>query len=144
MDSQMLDPPIILSLNMREEQLLKEHMQIFVKLGYEIESFGGKEYKVIGIPANLPTIDDKGLLIEILDGLVDENLTRDPDAIIEKVASMSCKAAVKGNNRLSASEAQTLIDELLEADNPYNCPHGRPTLISMTKYEIEKKFKRIV
>jgi len=144
MDSQMLNPPIILSLNMREEQLLKDHMEIFVKLGYEIESFGGKEYKVIGIPANLPTIDDKGLLIEILDSLVDENLTRDPDAIIEKVASMSCKAAVKGNNRLSASEAQALIDELLEADNPYNCPHGRPTLISMTKYEIEKKFKRIV
>jgi len=144
MDSQMLNPPIILSLNMREEQILKEHMEIFVKLGYEIESFGGKEYKVIGIPANLPTIDDKGLLIEILDGLVDENLTRDPDAIIEKVASMSCKAAVKGNSRLSTLEAKALIDELLEADNPYNCPHGRPTLISMTKYEIEKKFKRIV
>ncbi|SEW27239.1 DNA mismatch repair endonuclease MutL [[Clostridium] fimetarium] len=144
MDSQMLNPPIILSLNMREEQLLNEHIEIFVKLGYEIESFGGKEYKVIGIPANLPTIDDKGLLIEILDGLVDENLTRNPDAIIEKVASMSCKAAVKGNSKLSALEAKALIDELLEADNPYNCPHGRPTLISMTKYEIEKKFKRIV
>jgi len=144
MDSQMLNPPIILSLNMREEQLLNEHMDIFVKLGYEIEPFGGKEYKVIGIPSNLPTIDDKELLIEILDGLVDENLTRNPDAIIEKVASMSCKAAVKGNSRLSALEAKALIDELLEADNPYNCPHGRPTLISMTKYEIEKKFKRIV
>ena len=144
MDSQMLNPPIILSLNMREEQLLNEHMEIFVKLGYEIEPFGGKEYKVIGIPANLPAIDDRGLLIEILDGLVDENLTRDPDAIIEKVASMSCKAAVKGNNKLSTLEAKALIDELLEAENPYNCPHGRPTLISMTKYEIEKKFKRIV
>ena len=144
MDTQMLNPPIILSLNMREEEILKEHIGVFESLGYEIEEFGGREYKVTGIPANLPAIDDKGLLIEILDGLVDDNHGRNPDTIMEKVASMSCKAAVKGNSRLSAMEAKALIDELLDAENPYNCPHGRPTLISMTKYELEKKFKRIL
>lgn len=144
MDSQMVNPPMILSLNMREEEILKKHRKIFTKLGYEIEEFGGNEYKVVGTPASIPTIDTKDLLIEILDGLVAENLGQTPDLILEKVASMSCKAAVKGNNQLSVKEVETLIDELFEAENPYNCPHGRPTLISMSKYELEKKFKRIV
>lgn len=144
MATQMINPPIILSLNMREEQMLTEHMEVFTKLGYEIEEFGGNEYKVVGIPASLPDINNKELLLEMLDGLVSDNFSNTPDVIIEKVASMSCKAAVKGNNSLSAMEVNSLIEQLFEADNPYNCPHGRPTLISMTKYEIEKKFKRIV
>ena len=143
--SQMIMPPIILTLSLREEQILKENWKTFTALGYEIEEFGGKEYKVTGLPAELPTvIDCKQLLIELIDTIADESATHDPERITEKVASMSCKAAVKGNNRLSFKEAEELMRELMEAENPYNCPHGRPTLIKMTKYEIERKFKRIL
>ena len=143
-DSQMLLPPVILTLNMQEENVLKNNMRLFSNLGYEIEEFGGNEYKVTGVPAGLPTLDYKQLLIDVLDGLVAEKNTKDPDYITEKVASMSCKAAIKGNSRISFNEAREIMDELMKADNPYNCPHGRPTLILMTKYDIEKKFKRIV
>ncbi len=142
--TQMILPPIVLSLNMHEEEIYKANQDIFKKLGYEIEEFGGNEYKVTGIPAGLPKMDYKQLLIDVLDGLSEEGAGKDPDIITEKVASMSCKAAVKGNNRLSYNEAFELMDELMKAENPYNCPHGRPTLIMMSKYEIEKKFKRIV
>ena len=142
--TQMILPPIVLSLNMHEEEIYKTNQDIFKRLGYEIEEFGGNEYKVTGIPAGLPKMDYKQLLIDVLDGLSEESAGKDPDIITEKVASMSCKAAVKGNNRLSFNEAFELMDELMKADNPYNCPHGRPTLIMMSKYEIEKKFKRIV
>lgn len=143
--SQMIMPPVILTLSLREEQILKENWKTFTALGYEIEEFGGKEYKVTGLPAELPTvIDCKQLLIELIDTIADESATHDPERITEKVASMSCKAAVKGNNRLSFKEAEELMRELMEAENPYNCPHGRPTLIKMTKYEIERKFKRIL
>ena len=142
--TQMILPPIVLSLNMHEEEIYRANQDIFKRLGYEIEEFGGSEYKVTGIPAGLPKMDYKQLLIDVLDGLSEESANRDPDIITEKVASMSCKAAVKGNNRLSFNEAFELMDELMKAENPYNCPHGRPTLIMMSKYEIEKKFKRIV
>lgn len=142
--TQMILPPIVLSLNMHEEEIYKANQDIFKRLGYEIEEFGGNEYKVTGIPAGLPKMDYKQLLIDVLDGLSEESANRDPDIITEKVASMSCKAAVKGNNRLSFNEAFELMDELMKAENPYNCPHGRPTLIMMSKYEIEKKFKRIL
>ena len=143
--SQMIMPPVILTLSLREEQILKENWKTFTALGYEIEEFGGKEYKVTGLPAELPTvIDCKQLLIELIDTIADESATHDPERITEKVASMSCKAAFKGNNRLSFKEAEELMRELMEAENPYNCPHGRPTLIKMTKYEIERKFKRIL
>lgn len=144
MDSQMIMPPVILSVNMREQQVLVENMDIFKSLGYEIEEFGGNEYKVMGMPSNLPKVDCKQLLIDMLDNLVDDSNRNTPEIITERIASMSCKAAVKGNNRLSMQEAKELMKELMEADNPYNCPHGRPTLIMMTKYEIEKKFKRIL
>ena len=144
MDSQMIMPPVILSVNMREEQVLKENIDIFKNLGYEIESFGGNEYKVTGIPSNLPKMDYKQLLIDMLDGLVEDGSKATAQIITERIATMSCKAAVKGNNRLSMQEAEELMHELMEADNPYNCPHGRPTLIMMTKYEIERNFKRIV
>jgi DNA mismatch repair protein MutL len=142
--SQLISPPIILSLSMQEEELLKKYMDNFTRIGFEIEPFGGKEYSVRAVPDNLFSIAKKDLLIEMIDGLNDTTGVIKPDIIDEKIASMSCKAAVKGNNRLSFAEAESLIDELLTLDNPYHCPHGRPTIISMTKSELEKKFKRIV
>ncbi len=143
-DTQMVNPPIILTLSMNEELLLNKYMDYFTNLGFEIENFGGREYAVRGVPANLFSIAKRELLIEMIDGLSDEAAVRNPDIIYEKVASMSCKAAVKGHMSMSAMEANELIDQLLHLDNPYNCPHGRPVIISMTKYELEKKFKRIV
>lgn len=142
--SQMLNPPIILTLSMNEEVLLKKHMSYVNGIGFEIEHFGGKEYAVRAVPANLFSIAKKELLMEMIDGMSDDISSHNPDIIYEKIASMSCKAAVKGNHKLSAMEANKLIDQLLELENPYACPHGRPTIISMTKYELEKKFKRIV
>ena len=143
--SQYLSPPIILNLSMQEEEILKEHMDTFANIGFEIEAFGGDSYAVRAIPENLFGIAKKELLIEMLDSLV-EGISSSiaPDMIAEKVASMSCKAAVKGNSRLSYKEVEELIKELLKLDNPYHCPHGRPTIIAMTKQELEKKFKRIV
>ncbi len=142
--SQLVNPPIILTLNRNEEVLLKQHLKYFNEMGFEIEPFGGREYAVRGVPANLFSIAKKELLIEMIDGLSEEGSASNPDIIYERVASMSCKAAVKGGNRLSFAEANELIDQLLSLENPYACPHGRPTIISMSKYELEKKFKRIV
>lgn len=142
--SQMLNPPLVISLSMQEEALLKKYMQQFTDLGYEIEHFGGMEYQICAVPGNLYNINKKELFIEILDNLSELSGRNNPDLILEKIASMSCKAAVKGNMKLSRMEMESLIKELLTLDNPYQCPHGRPTIISMSKYEIEKKFKRIV
>ena len=142
--SQQLSPPMILTLNMQEEALLSQYMEHFTRLGFEIEPFGGKEYSVSAVPANLYGIAQKELFLEMLDGLAEQTGRVQAEMINEKIASMSCKAAVKGNHRISALEAEALIGELLSLENPYNCPHGRPTIISMTKYELEKKFKRIV
>ncbi len=143
--SQYLSPPIILTLSMQEAGILEENMDRFTRIGFEIEHFGGEEYAVRAVPDNLFSIAKKELLMEMIDDL-SEGLTTSmaPDLIDEKVASMSCKAAVKGNSRLSAREVDALIGELLTLDNPYHCPHGRPTIIAMTKRELEKKFKRIV
>ena len=130
---------------MQEEELLKEYMDQFTKIGFEIEEFGQESYAVRAVPDNLFSIAKKELLIEMIDSLSNEvsrKLTS--DLIDEKIASMSCKAAVKGNMKLSAAEVDALIGELLTLDNPYHCPHGRPTIIAMTKKELEKKFKRIV
>ena len=143
--AQYLSPPIILTLSMQEARLLEEHMDRFTRIGFEIEPFGPEEYAVRAVPDNLFGIAKKELLMEMIDDLSDGlNTSMTPDLIDEKVASMSCKAAVKGNNRLSAQEVDALIGELLTLDNPYHCPHGRPTIIAMTKKELEKKFKRIV
>ena len=143
--SQYVSPPVILTLTMQEEETLKTHMEAFSRIGFEIEPFGGKEYAVRAVPDNLFHIAKKELLIEMLDALTDGLSTHmSPELIDEKIASMSCKAAVKGNSRLSAREADALIGELLTLENPYHCPHGRPTIISMSKRELEKKFKRIV
>lgn len=143
-NSQMVEPPIILTLNPNEELLLNKYMEYFTHIGFEIEPFGGREFAVRAVPANLFSVAKKDLLLEMIDGLSDEMAAHSPNSIYEKIASMSCKAAVKGGNQLSAMEANELIDQLLKLDNPYACPHGRPTIISMSRYELEKKFKRIV
>lgn len=143
--SQELNPPIILNLSIREAEMVKKYQKEFLRLGYEIEGFGGNDYAVHSVPFDLYSLARQELLMEMIDHLTDENGIRgSSDLIMEKIASMSCKAAVKGNSRLSAVEADRLIDELLTLENPYNCPHGRPTIISMSKYELEKKFKRII
>ena len=141
---QQIHPPIILTLGSREALMLEKNMQIFTDIGFEIEPFGGKEYAVRGVPDNLFSIAKRDLLMEMLDTLSEDTQARGADLIYEKVASMTCKAAVKGHDVLSAAEADALIDQLLGLENPYACPHGRPTIISMSKYELEKKFKRIV
>lgn len=142
--SQSIYPPVLLTLNMQEEELLKKYMEYFQKLGFELEHFGGKEYAVTAVPGNLFGLDGKQLVVEIIDSLLTFHGNEKPEMITEKIASMSCKAAVKGNQRLSRIEVEQLIKELLTLDNPYHCPHGRPTIISMSKYELEKKFKRVL
>ena len=142
--SQYLNPPILLTLTADEARVLEEHMSYFEKLGYVISSLGDRDYSISAIPTDLPELSKKELLLEILDELTDEAGMTTPDTIYDKIASMSCKAAVKGNNKLNLMEADALIGELLTLENPYACPHGRPTIISMSKTELEKKFKRIV
>lgn len=142
--SQRISPPIVMTLDARESEMLEKYRAQIEQFGYEVEHFGGKEYMISAIPDNLFNIDMKDLFIEMLDDFSNATGRQTPDIITEKVASMSCKAAVKGNDKLTLPEINKLIDELLSLDNPYNCPHGRPTIISMSKYEIEKKFKRIV
>ena len=142
--SQVISPPIIMSLDAREVEMLEKYRSQIERLGYEVEHFGGKEYMISAIPDNLFKVDMKDLFIEMLDDFSNLTGRETPELILEKVASMSCKAAVKGNDELSYAEMDALIEELLTLDNPYNCPHGRPTIISMSRYEIEKKFKRII
>ena len=142
--SQNLMPPIIVSLSAREETVLLEHMDTFAGLGFAVEAFGGREYALRSVPVDLFGCGEKDLFLEVLDEL-DAGGTRGNFTVVEeKIASMACKAAVKGNHRLSLPEAKRLIDELLLLDNPYNCPHGRPTMITMSQYELDKKFKRII
>ncbi len=142
--SQAIYPPILLTLSMQEEALLKKYTEYFEKLGFVLEHFGGKEYSVTAVPANLFGLKGDDLMLELLDSLSEFHGRETPQMITEKIASMSCKAAVKGNQKLSRPEVEALIAELLTLDNPYHCPHGRPTIISMTKYELEKKFKRVL
>ena len=143
--SQRLMPPIIVSLTGQEESILHTYEDAFARLGFEIEAFGGNEYALRSVPVDLYGCSERELFLAVLDELSQETGNRGSFQVIEeKIASMSCKAAVKGNNRLSIQEAEELIDELLTLDNPYNCPHGRPTIITMTETDLEKKFKRIV
>lgn len=143
-NSQLLEPPIILTLSMREEETVKKYHETLKNIGFEIEEFGGKEYAVRAVPSDLYGLTQKDILIGLIDDLVEEGYNETSEMILEKIASISCKAAVKGNHNLSIEEARALIDQLLTLENPYHCPHGRPTIVSMSKYEIEKKFKRIV
>lgn len=143
--SQAISPPIVITLSMREAEILERFKEQFTKLGFEIEHFGGAEYSICGVPGNLYRLNTRDVLIEMLDELTDGISERaTTDVILDKIASMSCKAAVKGSQRLSLPEMEQLMKDLMKLDNPYNCPHGRPTIIAMSKYEIEKKFKRIV
>lgn len=142
--SQLLSPPIVLNLSMQEEQLFIKYRQNFADLGFEIEEFGDRAYAVRAVPSNLPGIARHEILLDLLDSLSEISPNISSDTLLDKMASMSCRAAVKGNRQMTAMEAKALIDELLTLENPYNCPHGRPTIISMTKHELEKKFKRIV
>ncbi len=141
--SQTLNPPIIVSLSAKEEAVLKTNLEVFENLGFGIEEFGGNEYALRSVPMDLYGYDKQQLFLNVLDELCEDD-NKGTLTIEQKIASMSCKAAVKGNNRLSKDEMVALIDQLLELNNPYHCPHGRPTIISMSKYEIEKKFKRII
>lgn len=142
--SQGLFPPVIVSLTGQEEAVLKENEDAFAMLGFEIESFGGSEYALRSVPVDLYGCREQEMFLEVLDRLLDGTGFGNLRIIEEKIASMSCKAAVKGKQRLSAAEAEALVDELLTLENPYNCPHGRPIIVSMNRTELEKKFKRIV
>ena len=142
--SQLLSPPLIVSLTLQEEELLKSYLEVFASFGFEIEAFGGREYSIRAVPHNLYGIAEESLFLELLGSLELNQGTQPLELLTEKVASMSCKAAVKGHHTMSFQEANVLIDQLLDLENPYACPHGRPTIISMSKYELEKKFKRIV
>ena len=142
--SQMIYPSIILSLSLREEQVLTEYMDTFTAAGFVIQHFGGRDYQISAVPATLYRMDAKEYFLAILDSLSEFNTGVTPERVFETMASMSCKAAIKGNQTISEMEARHLFEELLSLDNPFHCPHGRPTIISMTEYELERKFKRIV
>lgn len=142
--SQAIYPPIIVTLDSRERECYLRHADDFESLGFVVEEFGGNDYAIRGIPLDLYGFRERELFREILEELADESVSCTPESVRIRIASMACKAAVKGNMKLSLQEAGELIDELMTLDNPYHCPHGRPTIISMTKYELEKKFKRIV
>lgn len=142
--SQIISPAGVISLSSIEADAVEKHLASLRKLGFEIEHFGGREYSISAIPTILPSIDKEVWLKELITELLEVDSAKNTESILDKIASMSCKAAIKGKQRISYEEAKILIDELLELDNPYNCPHGRPTVIQMTKTEIEKKFKRII
>lgn len=142
--SQILTPPIILTLTGKEADLLNDLLPVFQELGFELEDFGSNSFAIRGVPTDLYGCNEKNLFLEILDELIENPMKGTPDVMLHKLASMACKSAVKGNNEMDEREIEALIDELLTLDQPYHCPHGRPTMISMSKYEIEKKFKRII
>lgn len=143
-ESQMLNPPIVVTLTDKEQVVLTTYKEQFISMGFEIEEFGGNEFALRAVPSNLYGYGEKELFLQTIDELLEFPVKGDNNLILQKIASMSCKAAVKGGQSLSEREAKELIDTLFTLENPYHCPHGRPTVISMSKYEIEKKFKRIV
>ncbi len=142
--SQQLLPPAMLTLTDREAALLEKHMDAFTSLGYEIEHFGGHEFAVRAVPDLLPSVMKGELLKDMIGSLSEEGGSAVPALIIEKTASMSCKAAVKGNQPLNAGEAEKLLDELFSLEDPYNCPHGRPTIIRLTRTELDRRFRRVL
>ena len=142
--TQSIMPPVILQTSAKEEQVILEHLDAFLQMGFEIEEFGDHAFCLRAVPVDLYGCSYQELFRELLDEMMDGPLTGAPEVVMNKLASMACKAAVKGNMKISHAEAVKLVDELLTLENPYHCPHGRPTIISMTKQEIEKKFKRIV
>lgn len=144
MTTQMVSPPIVVTLSAQEEETLENCRGALEEMGFELSEFGGREYAICGVPGNLFSLDPKQLFLDVLSECSGIKVRESYEMIMERVASISCKAAVKGNQHLSRPEIEELITELLSLDNPYHCPHGRPTIISMTRQELEKKFKRIV
>ena len=144
MSSQLISPPVVVTLSSSEDLVLNRYMEAFSDFGYEISAFGGREYAISAIPADLYGVDVKDFFQEVLSDMGSDVGERNHEMILHRIATASCKAAVKGNQLLTEKEAEALLKELLSLENPYMCPHGRPTLITMTKSEIEKKFKRIV
>ncbi len=142
-NQQMIAPPIILSLNMKEQEKLLKCKDAFERLGFMVEEFGGNEFCIRAVPADLIALNQQNMFIELLDNIDEQTGKMNLDVLTDKLASMACKAAVKGNMSMTFAEMDALMDQLMELDNPYQCPHGRPTIISMTKYELEKKFNRI-
>ena len=142
--SQYLMPPAVVTLSAAEIEFLHENMEMFEALGYQIENFGGREFKLNAVPDNLFGLDGRELFIDFISDASSSAKKVTIDTFIHKLSTMACKAAIKGNTEISFKEADALIDQLLKLENPYTCPHGRPTVISMTEAEIEKKFKRIV
>ncbi len=141
--TQNLFPPLVVTLNGKEQEVLEKSREAFANIGFEIDDFGGNEVTVRTAPVDLFGMTNKELFLEVLDELEDSSVAK-LSSIEARIATMSCKAAVKGNNKLSLAEIESLLDQLLELDNPYFCPHGRPTMISFTESEIAKRFKRIV
>ena len=141
--SQQIHPPIVISVNPRQQQILKEHYDFFESMGFQMETFGGNEYMLRAVPLETYGLAAQDIFIDFVDSLLEDGTHLDMDLFIYKIATMACKAAVKGNMKLTTQEADALIDQLLQLENPYNCPHGRPTIIAMTETELEKKFRRI-
>ncbi len=144
MTTQQLSPPVVVSLTIQEMNVLQMNLSCFEEMGFEVEEFGKDEIALRGIPSSFSHADPAELFMEIMDSITEDVRLSTPESIKDRIATMSCKAAVKGNNKLSSDEMQSLMHQLFDLDNPYNCPHGRPTMITMSKYELEKKFKRIV
>ena len=142
--SQQLMPPMVITVTYAEKQAILDNYDLFMKIGYDIVEFGGNEFKINAVPANLFGIHGREMFMEFVGSLINNAGYMSNDIFVRKLSTMACKAAVKGNMQLSFAEADALIDQLLQLDNPYTCPHGRPTIISMSEKELEKKFKRIV
>ena len=142
--TQLISPPVVISTTLKEAEALEENKELFCELGFEIADFGNGEYVISGVPAQFSDSDIVTVVHTVLDDMLEQRKKSEPEVIKDRIATMACKAAVKGNNRLSFSEAEALLKQLMSLENPYNCPHGRPTMISMSKYDLEKKFRRIV
>ena len=142
--SQQLMPPMVLTVTYAERQAILDNFDLFMKIGYDIEEFGGNEFKINAVPSNLFGMHGRDMFLEFVGSLIQNSGYMSNDVFIKKLSTMACKAAVKGNMNLSFQEADALVDKLLSLENPYTCPHGRPTIISMSKEELEKKFHRIV
>ena len=140
--SQNLLPPVVVTLSGSQRQIAEEISEHLIQIGFEIEPFGGNEYVIKAVPTELFGISEKEMFFDIIDQYSLEGKKATPDTVLSKLATMACKAAIKGNMNISLIEAKALIEELMSLDNPYNCPHGRPTMIFMSKSDVEKKFKR--
>ena len=142
--SQQLLPPMVITVTYAERQAIIDNFDLFMKIGYDIEEFGGNEFKINAIPSNLFGLHGRDMFLEFVGSLIQNSGYMSNDIFVKKLSTMACKAAVKGNMKLSFQEIDALVDKLLSLENPYTCPHGRPTIISMSKTELEKKFHRIV